>query len=84
VIVPFKDAFDKAKHDPFEYLLRLKSGEVIHFHSLEWNKGDTHVHLCEPSIMFPKELCHCRFERGMDVRFDQIVWISDDGYIDGI
>lgn len=79
---PWQTVLDKAGEDYFTYLMRLKTGEVIHF-SKARDVGD-YVSLTECQILFPPGLTHTKFNRGMDVRKDAIVWVADEGFIEGI
>jgi hypothetical protein len=57
----------KSAWDPYEYVLKLTTGDVVHFESAEIC-GD-YVHLfCAGSV------------RGMDVRVSEIVWCEDTGH----
>lgn len=71
------EALAKSLSDPYIYLLRLRSGETIHFDSArlispEW------IHLSVCPIMQDE---NCRFpwlpDRGADVRLADIVWVMD-------
>jgi hypothetical protein len=64
----------KAASDPFTYLLKLRTGEVIRFTECE-------IHGKYATLIFDEndpmdELGHS-FPRGLDVRVDQIVWCAD-------
>ncbi len=69
----------KADCDPFDYVLGLRTGVVIHFHkariSGEWVTLYTDRRMCDvpgtvQTLPYP-------FERGIDVRISDIVWCAD-------
>ena len=69
----------KAACDPFDYALRLTTGEVIYFETCGFHGEWVHltVHRCPyqhshdmTSIVHP-------FERGLDIRLTAIVWCAD-------
>jgi hypothetical protein len=75
----YPDELIKAVGDPFEYAMRLTSGELIRFESAiikgEWVHitGSGYTKYNEP--VFP-ELPHpC--PRGISVRISEIVWVAD-------
>lgn len=78
----WRTTLEKAQEDHFTYLLRLRTGELVHFAKASM-AGDF-VHLTDCRILFPPDLADSRFDRGMDVRKDAIVWVADDGYFDGV
>ncbi|GEM_PF-6476477 len=68
------DALIKACHDPFEYELQLRTGTVVRFvEARPINRDWVHIEVgdrdqkCELS----------RFERGIDVRLSDIVYVAD-------
>jgi hypothetical protein len=65
--------------DYFVYLLRLSTGEVIRYAQAS-DCGNGYIHLVDPQVLYPEGLSECQFDRGMEVRKDQIVWVADDGY----
>ena len=80
--VSWQTTLQKAQEDHFTYLLRLRSGELVHF--ARASMAGEFVHLTDCQILFPPELTDSKFDRGMDVRKDAIVWVADDGYFDGV
>lgn len=68
----------KACCDPFDYALRLRTGEIIRFESARvvgayahlTGQGSVAGEATFDGLMFP-------FPRGMDVRLDDIVWCAD-------
>jgi hypothetical protein len=57
---------------PFDYAMRLTSGELIHFESAEL-RGDW-AHLAE-SVALGEDQLPVNTSRGLDVRIDSIVWV---------
>ena len=72
----------KAEEDHFTYIMRLVTGEIVHF-SKSSDAGD-YLQLTDCRILFPPDLTDSKFDRGMDVRKNAIVWVADDGYVDGV
>src|SRR5712691_10511092 len=69
----YPPALAKACCDPFEYLLGLRNGMVIHFHAATEIDGDwVHVELGDCGVDFGRYPC----PRGIDVRVADIVWIA--------
>lgn len=72
------EALAKACEDPFDYAMRLRTGEVIAFSSAQMlNEEWVHIDLkplneqpLENRIAYPAD-------RGMDVRLSDIVWVMD-------
>ena len=71
----------KATMDPFDYAIRLRSGETIRFQEAKVISQDW-LHLVEAKLdslscdtKQPKE-----FPRGIDVRISDIVWAKDAPY----
>lgn len=74
-------ALAKACLDPFDYAVKLRSGEVIRFHQAEWHgngwltlKGQEGIGI-EPTPGSPA-LPFCA-SRGVDVRLTEILWAMD-------
>lgn len=73
----------KACSDPFDYALRLRTGEMIFFEYATVTGGDWVLIRGIREIEWPKEpqLTRClyppTFERGVSVRLSEIVWIAD-------
>ena len=73
----------KSTVDPFDYAMRLSSGEIIYYDECSIN-GDW-VSIRRPiqkgpdvnSVQGPKLP---PFERGVDIRLDDIVWVADAPY----
>jgi hypothetical protein len=55
----------KAAVDPFEYVLKLRSGEVINFESAQFAGKFVHLHSAS--------------DCGVDVCISDIVWCRDEG-----
>lgn len=71
-------ALAKACEDPFDYALKLKTGEVIYFHQASiLNKEWIHLSLLpyddQPSV---GRIAY-KADRGVDVRMSEIVWVMD-------
>jgi hypothetical protein len=66
----------KACNDSFSYGVKLKNGEVIKFESAEPINN-------EWVILSGVENKEYDFERGMEIRVSEIVWIIDDFYFKG-
>lgn len=68
----------KAVGDPFDYALRLRTGELFYFSEAAVNGGEF-VHLELHSMHDDKagEKPLCPFARGVDVRASDIVWCAD-------
>ncbi len=70
----------KAVGDPFDYALGLKDGTVIQFHTASINgdwvtlEGITNQQGDSP---FLEAYYGHRFYRGIQIRFDQIIWCAD-------
>jgi hypothetical protein len=65
--------------DPFYYACRLKTGESFRFEHGDINGEFIHFSGVENGEGFPNPLLLLtgHFERGLDVRLDQIAWIAD-------
>jgi hypothetical protein len=69
----------KASFDPFDYALRLRTGEVIYFQECSF-RGDwvcLTVHKCPYQAAHDMSTLRHPFERGLDVRLSDIVWCAD-------
>lgn len=66
-------ALAKSIMDPFDYALRLSSGEIIRYTSAKLI-SDTWIHLYPnpQDDIFPYKA-----DRGMDIRISEIVWVMD-------
>lgn len=79
------DALIKAIHDPFDYALGLKNGQVMEF---------TEARLCRPFVFVSgikrttikgleaetaanARYPSCDFDRGVDIRISEIAWVAD-------
>lgn len=68
----------KAMTDPFDYALRMRSGEVVQFESADYIGGgwvrltlhDYHSDVSCEKIAFPAA-------RGVDIRIFDIIWVMD-------
>lgn len=72
-------ALTKACIDPFDYALRLRTGELIYFESASPMDGPwVHIagvtHVADVS---GQRDGGCDFERGLDIRIADIVWVAD-------
>ena len=78
--VGWPDALWKARCDPFSYVLRLRSGELWHFERAEVCVDPAFVHLKDVNYaswtnsLQPGPML---FDRGVDVRIEDIVWVAD-------
>lgn len=78
-------ALIKACCDEFTYAMRLRSGEVIQFNSASWAPGSQWVQIQQIGSVRPdRDIALHRFssdamsfDRGMDVRISDIVWVAD-------
>lgn len=71
-------ALAKAIHDPFDYALRLRTGEIVAFEFAEiidkdWVRLTLKPHNNQP----PKTRLPFPAPRGIDVRLSDIVWVMD-------
>jgi len=76
----FPPALAKALTDhPWEYALGLRDGRVIHFSGAELLQGGKWIHLPGPDDKYRCDLSGVdfTFERGIDVRISDIVWVAD-------
>jgi hypothetical protein len=83
------DALCKAFGDPFSYALGLRNGQVIEFQSAElrpgrqWvfldtgNSQDKPVWNTDPMAAVPMISVPMIFDRGIEVRLCDIVWVAD-------
>ena len=73
----------KACYDPFEYVLVLRSGTLLHFESASPRGQWVHIEFggyAPPRILDAARMDragHFSFDRGMDVRVADIVWCAD-------
>jgi hypothetical protein len=76
VAAGWPDALIKATLDDFNYVLKLRSGEIIPFTSADACVAPGWVRL---QIDSTAELHHMPFpfSRGLDVRVGDIVWVAD-------
>ena len=71
-------ALAKACQDPFDYAMKLRTGEVIRFHSAEvYRPGWVHLEVCDPDQQPDEDRLPFKADRGVDVRIDDIVWVMD-------
>lgn len=70
----YPPALEKACCDPFEYVARLTTGEVLHFRSADPIDRDW-VHL--KCGWLTDRGIFSMFDRGVDIRVDQIAWVAD-------
>jgi hypothetical protein len=77
----YPEALVKASCDEFDYMLRLATGEVWTFTSCEIDGGWVHLKFAGLSDGLWRgrfeESERPPFDRGVDVRLDQIVWVAD-------
>jgi hypothetical protein len=66
----------KACGDSFYYSLRLSTGEIIRFGEASIHGDYAHLTLTDADAGI-NDLLPYRFERGIDVRIDAIVWCAD-------
>jgi hypothetical protein len=78
----YPDSLLKATCDPFEYALKLRTGEVWYFTEARIDGDYVHLDFTNhplynvPYGEKPNPLPHC-FERGVEVRASDIVWCAD-------
>jgi len=83
-------ALEKACGDPFDYVLKLRTGEIIRFSEAEIHgdyatltiHGDSRFafqHQGQPLIANPPSVAAANFcfERDIEVRIEDIVWCAD-------
>ena len=68
----------KACGDTFAYVLKLRTGELIHFESAVIYGQFARLTIREPRRI--EGLEECPFTRGIDVRLSDIVWCADAPY----
>ena len=83
----YPQALQKACHDPFDYLLKLKNGDVFFFseacqHGEEFahitiQSRDRCANMCEESDWYEALNSDRAFERGVEIRVSEIAWIAD-------
>lgn len=81
------DALSKAMGDPFVYALGLRNGQVIAFESARLSNDGLWVHLTpydgyglqvhSDGSCYPMTGVTMPFERGLDVRLSEIIWVAD-------
>ena len=79
------DALIKATMDPFDYTLQLRSGQLIRFEAAHLTASIRWVHLTgvsEHTLGGWLTQGKFVFSRGVDVRVDEIAWVSDAGGYD--
>ena len=68
----------KACEDPFDYALRLRTGEVIRFSSAVFlNDEWVYLNLMPMSQQPEENRITYKADRGVDVRISDIVWVMD-------
>ncbi len=78
VLLVGSKALAKAIHDPFDYALKLRAGEVITFEFAEIIDRDwVRLHLKKQDEQPNKNRLPFPAPRGMDVRLSDIVWVMD-------
>ena len=79
-------ALAKSCVDPFDYLLKLRTGELFQYQSCEISHDCKWAHLTQANLMaaLGPNSSRCTpdehsppFERGVDIRIDDIVWVAD-------
>lgn len=83
----YPDALLKALNDPFDYALKLRTGDVIRFCEAKINGDWVHLyahckvapygHCQGPVEISPVPIGEWNADRGIDVRFSDIVWVVD-------
>jgi hypothetical protein len=66
------EALIKATTDTFNYAMSLKNGDLIQFQSAEF-LNSKNVRITIPK----KNIYNFELSRGLEVKLDQIVWVSD-------
>ena len=72
-------ALAKSLHDPFDYALKLRTGEVIRYDDASLISKDW-LHLRGARLDGGWKDENPRFDRGIDVRISDIVWAKDAPY----
>jgi hypothetical protein len=72
-------AIGKSTVDPFDYCLKLKTGEVIRYIEATKLHSDW-LHLSDARWDGGVSDDHPRFPRGIDVKISEIVWVMDAPY----
>ena len=67
----------KAVFDNFVYMLKVRTGEKIVFSCIELMDSPLWVHLCEAKFDNGTFDDPPHFDRGIDVRLSDIVWVID-------
>lgn len=77
-------ALGKAIDDPFDYALGLRTGQIVFFTSASLSKNRQWVHLDLDNSFVHRDQekgeIELPFERGLDVRVADIVWVADAPY----
>ena len=72
-------ALAKSMIDPFDYAMRLRTGEMIRYVAAEIRAGGW-IHLASARWDDGKGGESAIFPRGIDVRLSEIVWVKDAPY----
>lgn len=79
------DVISKSMSDPFSYTAKLRTGELVVFESSQFYPGRSFIHLVGVEMIRPPgsdsefPVKDTAFERGVDVRISDIVWVRDNG-----
>ncbi len=79
----YPDALIKAAVDPFDYVLKLRTGEIIFLETLTIRGDYVHVTLHETYDLSPilkENQLPLPCPRGVDIRVEDIVWCADAPY----
>ena len=75
------DALIKALSDHFDYAMGLRNGQIIRFEEAHLSSNGEWVHLSVTPDMHgdktPMKGVEYPFDRGVDVRIDEIAWCAD-------
>ena len=71
------DALLKAAVDPFDYAMQLRTGDVIRFEHVEIRGAWVHLQGVKEWDHAAVEYPVYTFERGLDIRIADIVWVCD-------
>lgn len=80
------DDLQKAIYDkPFDYALGLKDGTILFFSGASFRRGSLWIHIQPHPDMASSwredvvdgKLLEIPFDRGVDVRISEIVWVAD-------
>lgn len=81
ILAGWPDTLIKACSDPFTYALKLRDGSIIQFEHASEGINLKWAHLTNVQFLaadrLKTEFAPMTFDRGIDVRIDDIVWVAD-------